>query len=79
MPVVVKLAFGVVVNAPYSFEATCWSLRVMKCILTRVVTVRVVGGVVLVLVVLEYPGSQMLKFQKLGSDESKDLINEGDN
>ena len=37
--------------------------------LTRVVTVPVVGGVVVVVVVLDIPGSQMLKFQKLGSIE----------
>ena len=34
---------------------------------TRVVTVPVVGGVEVVVVVLDIPGSQILKFQKLGS------------
>ena len=39
--------------------------------LTRVVTVTVVGGLELVVVVLEKPGSQMLKFQKFGSIQSR--------
>ena len=43
-------------------------LQISKIIdLTRVVTVGVVGAVVVVVVVLDIPGSQILKFQKSGS------------
>jgi hypothetical protein len=46
----------------------CFVLNIM---LTRVVTVPIVGGVVDVDVVLERPGSQMLKTQNVGSNENK--------
>ena len=47
------------------------TLSTMK-IITRVVTVTVVPGVVVVVVVLERPGSQMLNRQKVGSVRGSD-------
>ena len=73
MPVVVRLAFGVVVSRGCSSEKNDLFVSGMQwgCVLTRVVIVRVVGGAVLVEVVLERPGSQMLKFQKVGSVDQR--------
>ena len=67
IPVVVKLATGVVVLGAYRQSAACDVPLPCTDRLTRVVTVCVVGGVVVVVVVLERLGFQMSKTQKVGS------------
>ena len=64
IPVVVRFAMAVVVLGPYDESR---EYRRSLSLPTRVVKVGGVGGVVLVDVVLERPGFQMLKTQKLGS------------
>lgn len=67
MPVVVKLAMGIVVKIGWKFEHPIYVSFLTISQFTRVVTVPVVGGVEVAVVVLDIPGSQMLKFQKFVS------------
>lgn len=68
IPVVVRFTNGVVVSRPYD-EVQLWKYQntISSFHLTLVVTGGVVGGVVVVDVVLDSCGSQILKTQKWGS------------
>lgn len=74
IPVVVKFVIGVDVPSGYKQNLIFWKFEFMKTNRTHVVMKCVVGGVVVVVVVLETTGSQILNTQKLGSKFSKMFI-----
>ena len=71
---VVKFPIGVDVPSGYKPNLIFWQFEFMKKNHTRVVMKCVAGGVVVVVVVLETAGSQILNTQKLGSKFSKMFI-----